>query len=581
MFKSKILSLTSFKVFTIFAFIGLVIYSNSLSGAFMRDDYSQIVNNPTVQDIKNIPKFFSSSTFFGGDPGTLIGRYYKPITSTYFTLVASIFGLHSFMFHFFQILLHIINSFLIYKLFEKFFKKPLAIFLGLLFLVHPINTESVVYISCAQEVLFLFFGLTSLLLSTKKTFTNVNFGVIFVTLLLSLLSKETGILFIPSILIYTYLYNRKYFFKFLTLSSCLIIFYLILRFNAIGLYGLYGSSIPSAPIIKAGFLQRLINIPLIVYTYLTTFLFPKDLVINQSWIIKTLNVKDFFIPLLFDLLIFGLIIIEGIIIRRRFNSKFKDYIFFLSIFLLGLGMHIQVIPLDMTVAERWFYFPIVGLIGLIGLIINNFKMSNPLRGKNSNLRLLLFTVALTTIALLSIRVIYRNYDWKNELTLVSHDIKISRESYHLEQNLANNYFLNNEIEKAIYHYERSIQIFPYFTNYTNLGTAYRKAKEIDKAEQSYKKALEIGNFYLTYEQLASLYYSEKQDYTMAKEVAQRGLTYYPNNQKLLLILALSYYKLDQLENAKQGALECYKRTKNQDCYKLYYGISNNVPIKGI
>jgi hypothetical protein len=539
----------------------------------MRDDNSQVVNNQLILEIKNIPKFFLGSTFSGGDPSTLIGRYYKPIVPIYFTLINSLIGLHAPVFHFFQILLHIVNSFLIYCLYKKFFKKPLAIFLGLLFLVHPINTEAVIYISNAQEVLFVFFGLIALLIiSAKKTFTNLNFGVIFITLLLSLLSKETGVLFVLSTLVYIYLYNRKYFFKFLSLSVLVIVFYLVLRIDALGFST---NLIPSAPIMKTPFLQRLINIPLIIFSYLITFLFPKNLVINQSWVINTLNFKNFYIPLLFDLLVFGLITIEGIFIRFRFKTKLKDYIFFLSIFLMGLGLHLQFIPLDMTVADRWFYFPIIGLIALIGLLISSIKTNNKL------IQLLKVISAIVIIAILSVRVIYRNLDWKNEATLVMHDIKISRESYHLEQNLANYYFLNGELEKAIYHYKKSIEIFPYFTNYTNLGTAYKKVKEIDKAEAAYNKALEIGDYYLPYEQLAILYYSEKKDYSSAIEVANKGLKYYPNNHKLWFIQTLSHYKLDDLKNAKQTAFDCYTRTKYQQCYTLYYSITNNIPVEGI
>jgi protein O-mannosyl-transferase len=547
-----------------------VLYSNSLFNEFMRDDYSTVVKNPLILNIQNIPRFFFGSIFYGGDEATLIGRYYRPVQAIYFTLIASTFGLNNVAFHFFQIILHTVNSILIYILFERFFKRYLAFFMATIFLVHPINTEAVVYVANAQESLFMLFGLIALLLSFNKKINIYRFSAIGISLFLSLLSKETGILFFVSILIYIFLYNRKYIWRYLALTVGIVSIYCLMRFSAIGFYT---RLTPSAPIMKANFSELLLNIPLIIYYYLKTFFFPDILLINQSWIVKSVNFNDFYKPLFFDLALIGLIALEGIILLRNHKANFREYIFFLSIFLFGIAFHLHVIPLDMTVADRWFYFPIVGLIGLIGLPLSQVKIKNQLTSK------LIICLSFLLLLLLSVRVVYRNMDWKNEYTLVSHDIKYSRESYHLEQNLGNYYYLKKDYKKAIYHYKKSVQIFPYFSNYVNMGTTYSALKDYPAAEQAYKKALGIGKFYLAYEQLAGLYYLRTENFKLAKDTSLEGLQRYPNNPKLLTILTFSYYRLNNLKNAKKSAALCYNRAKVKDCYKIYYGIAKNLPIK--
>ena len=41
-------------------FSSLAVYINSLSGDFIWDDIEQIVDNPVIKDIRNIPSFFTS-----------------------------------------------------------------------------------------------------------------------------------------------------------------------------------------------------------------------------------------------------------------------------------------------------------------------------------------------------------------------------------------------------------------------------------------------------------------------------------------------------------------------------------------
>jgi hypothetical protein len=81
--------------------------------------------------------------------------------------------------------------------------------LSLVFLVHPINSEAVLYISATQEVLYFVFGILAVLI-LAETRTNTYYYLSIPCLLLSLLSKETGALFMVVSLFYLKLFRKNH-----------------------------------------------------------------------------------------------------------------------------------------------------------------------------------------------------------------------------------------------------------------------------------------------------------------------------------------------------------------------------------
>ncbi len=189
--KSLFVPLTTIKAFSFIAIIGIIVFFNGLFNGFVGDDYPQIIYNLTIQSFNNIPAFFSGSTFYKGPGLNLGGIYYKPLLETSYSLTYSLFGPNYFAYHLFELLIFIINACLVFLLFKSFFNKPIAFILSIVFLIHPINSESAFYISDTQETLFFLFGMIALLL-LKKYHSQKALIVASLLLLLSLLSKETG-----------------------------------------------------------------------------------------------------------------------------------------------------------------------------------------------------------------------------------------------------------------------------------------------------------------------------------------------------------------------------------------------------
>jgi dolichyl-phosphate-mannose-protein mannosyltransferase len=281
-FKNFFVPLTPFKIICWIIIIGLCVYFNSLFNGFVGDDNSQIITNPLVHSLSNIVDFFKGSTLYLSQAGGSVGLYYRPLLSTTVSIIYSLFGANPFFFHFIQLLLHIGNVVLIFLILKKFFHKNTAFILSLIFLLHPINNETVVYISDIQEELFAFFGLIALFfLSRNKLITFIP-----VLLLFSLLSKETGIIFIPIILIYYFLFSdrAKIKAKNLIISlSLVIIIYLFLRV-IVGNIGVQTKLLYMSE--NATFFQRITTIPSLLFYYLKMVFSPCRLLSVGTMLLK-------------------------------------------------------------------------------------------------------------------------------------------------------------------------------------------------------------------------------------------------------------------------------------------------------
>lgn len=551
------------------AIVGFLVFGNSLFNGFVWDDEEQVLNNSLIHSITNLPNFFLGSTFNTGGGGGLAGMYYKPMMSVGFSALYTFFGANAFFFHLFQVSLHIINSMLIFSLMAIFFSTSLSFFLALVFLVHPINVETAVYISALQDVLYMFFGLLALrkIKSGLVSFRDkVTFGLL---ILSSLLSKETGFLFIPLIGFYSVLFAKKNLKSGAIILTAVLSCYFFLRLIIANVpFGHHGPS----PILNAALLERLQTVPQIIFFYIKTLFFPKDLAIAQHWVVRTFEWSSFGLPLILSLIFFILIFLWLGYTWFKNKQTFPIVIFFVSWFLIGLSLHLQIFPLDMTVADRWFYLPIVGFLGISGTIISYFLK------KYSRFSKYLSAIGLIIVVLLSMRTITRNFDWKDGLTLYSHDVNISKDAFDLENNFGVELFRAGKLPEAEVHFRKSTQLAPYWwTNWNNLGVIVERQGNINQAKEYYQKSIENGGYYLAYENMANILF--KEDPQKAREFCKASLDKLPLNPKLWILLAVSDYKLGQKEEALLAARQAYILSPTQQTYYLYTTLQQNRPLE--
>lgn len=566
-FFQRLTLINKFVTSLLITIVGLSIYLNSLSNGFVADDFDQIVNNPQIHSIKNLGSFFFSGTFMIGI-SNLEGIYYRPVMVAVFSVIYSLFGANPTAFHLFQVIIHIINTLLIFSLFKNNFTKGVALFLSLIFLTHPSNTEAVVYISSLQDTLFLFFGLLTLRIIKNEHVGLFNTLLVMFLLLLSLLSKETGVLFLIMIPIYQILINKKAWLIYAVQSGVVFLIYIFLR---IVVAHIYINNVAVSPMMRLPPVTRLIHIPEIILFYLKGFFYPKDLATMYSWTVKSINFSDFYLPLIIDAAFMTILLFLGWFIWKKSGSYFKVYVYFIIWFIIGLGLHLQIIPLDYTVADRWFYFPMIGLLGLIGTIaqLPEFK-------KNS-LKQSAFVISLAIIVIFSSRVVVRNSNWKDPLTLYTHDIKINQNSYILEHSLGVELYNIKKLDQAQNHMINSIKLFPNMRAWTNLGVVYVKSNKIIEAKEAFQKSFEYGDFEPAYQYLSILLLVDEEPET-AERFIKNALKKFSANDKLWLYLAIAQQRLDKHDEALESANRAYLINPNQTVLGVIDSIKRNERI---
>lgn len=536
------------RVIFVLIFVGLLVYFNSFFNSFVMDDQSLIVTNQNVHSIFNILNFFRGSIFdYGGNLG---GVYYRPIMSTAFSLIYTLFGPYPFYFHFVQVALHITNSILLLYLLSKFFRTKVAFVLSLIFLVHPLNTESVSYIAALQDILFFFFGMWYLLLIERFDRKKWTLFIPYLFLLAGILSKETGMLFLPLGLLYVYIFKKKLLIEHLLISGALFFGYLLMR---VFVGGIIVQTTGEFVMMRLPFFARMVNVPSILFYYLKTFFVPIQLISVQSWVVSAFSYNGFVLPLV-AIVVFTIALLSGSVVAFKHKSRGSVIIFFWLWFVLGLFMHVQLMPLDSTVADRWFYFPMAGLLGILGILISKIRIP-----KQTKILVTVFVVVLITA--LSLRTIIRTSDWRDTKTLAMHDLKIQPDNYQLLSALGAVYLGEKKYDKAIYFLRPSVKLFPYWgTSQYNLGVSYHLSGHLPEAKKYYNNAISDAPYYINaYENMAILLFYNEQPNT-ASEYTKKALAKFPNSSKMWHILALSEAKLGHTQEATHAAQMYYMLT---------------------
>lgn len=154
---------TKIKLTSIICIISLAVlgYYNSLANDFVYDDKSFVVENNHIKDLNanKLISYFTSPATSASDIRVTTDMY-RPLTVLSYSIDYIFWKLNPFGYHLTSMILHILNGILVYLILSMIIKNNIiALFASLFFIIHPVQTEAVVWVSGRRDVLFTFFFL--------------------------------------------------------------------------------------------------------------------------------------------------------------------------------------------------------------------------------------------------------------------------------------------------------------------------------------------------------------------------------------------------------------------------------------
>jgi hypothetical protein len=511
-------------VLLVFVAVGLIVFSTGLLGPFQNDDTPQIVDNPIVHSLGNIGQFFGGSTFYDGNG--LSGVYYRPLMTTVYAMIYSVFGAQPAAFHIVQLGLHIATALFVFLVLTRYTKRPVAFILALVFLIHPMNSQVVFSIPTMQDALCAFFGMWALWrLMTRRE--SVRYWDVAGLLFLSLLAKEAGVLFVVFALVYQWLYRRKELRALVLTLIAPVALYVLMKVNAVG----FMPSQHAGPINDLSFWQRLLTVPSVLLFYLTQFVWPTQLALTRYWTVESWSVGGVLVPLLIDIVFLGLLVWGWLVVRHRLKKPSqRAYMFFAIWFLVSIAPYLQLLPgLDMTACETWLYVPMIGLLGMIGVAsgLITWRRIRPVS------RTMIACVICIMLVMLGVRTSLRGLDYTSQYNLALSDLSVESDNYAALNNVAQYYLQVGDYDRAIHYARDSIDQFPVSTNYINLGVGLQQTQQYPEAFTAYTHALTYGNSSIIYQNLALLHIVASKP-AVTSAFFRDALREYPHDFKLWL-----------------------------------------------
>lgn len=562
-----------YRIFGLITLTCFVFYGNIIRNYYSEDDFRVTSDynrkNPAVEKgFGGLAEIFSSRYTKTKIDETEIIYGYRPMARASMAIEWALWGQNPHLGHLVNILMYSLSCCLLFYLLIKtvFNGRPLIypLLTTLLFVAHPIHTEVVASLKNREEQLSFIFGLL-FIATVWRYFTTRKLALPWVAvflLILSIISKETGIIYMALAPLFVYFFHpngktamhRGEKINFTVMLVAVILVYSVFikldpfaimtsgfaaviwinkrPYNTLVAYGLVGSVviliamlIPNVLLEQANggryfwanplfgdvtFNQRigfmlnvfLFNIKLLFYPHPLGFYYGYNVV----------PLTGIFAPTaLFSLAILGVMLFS----LFKLFTKNKLIAFAILFFFISLAPFSNLLPVPGIVADRFLYTPSLSFCIGLALILINLKQW---LGAKSN-SVLYISAGLTGLIYFG-KVFTRNQDWYSYYDLYTRDTKYLVNSAKANSMLGRLMFDNIPREKnpnkrkqlimlAIKHYERAIKIWPAYPDAMNtLGTIYFNIGDYNNALFWYNRNLNTNpDEVASYTNIASCYVS--------------------------------------------------------------------------
>jgi tetratricopeptide (TPR) repeat protein len=474
---------------------GLISYSNIFSHEFLWDDEFLIQENQFIKSWEHLPQIFSLPSGAGANR---LDNFYRPLQLLLYTFIYSLVGLTPWLFLLANVLLHLGNGVLIFILIKKIFKKEnLAFLTSLLWIIHPIHTEVITYMSGTADPLSVFFGLSSFCFYLNFREKKQSYFLIFslISFILALLSKETIIILPGLFFLYEIIFSpdRK---KILNYAPLIWFFIIALAYFSLRLTVLnFGHTLnlyQTTNIYTENLFIRIFTFLASLLKYYSFLFFPLNLHMERQFPVFT----SFVSPLV--LISFFILIILGIIVYQAKKRNKLYLVFGIPWFFIAFLPMSGIIPVNSFLLEHWLYFTSLGFfLCLAGLI-------NDLLKKISKKFIIILIIIIPLLMGLTWK---RNQAWTNAFTFYHDILQYHSGTARIHNNLGMAYVENNDLNQAEKHYLKAIELGDqYAQTHYNLARLYLKKDQTEKAINHLEKSLVLNpHFFFSYQLLADIY----------------------------------------------------------------------------
>jgi protein O-mannosyl-transferase len=470
--------------------LGLIIYSNTFKCSFHYDDLLRISNNSSIRNLWDLKGMWKSYPM-------------RPVGIFSFALNYQFGKLNVWGYHLVNIIIHLINALLVWWLTTLIFSSPvirqkkiaayralIALAVALLFVSHPLATQSVTYIVQRMASMMAIFYLISLALYMKARMADSNYRFRYLlyagcilSALLAMLTKENAftlpfaILMVELFFIRTkkIVINFKDYRLYLAAAG-LIAIALIVFYKASGSILV---SIPPQPgraytVTSSNYLFTQFSV---ILKYIQLLFIPANQMVDYDFPIS----NSFFEirTLISFLILLGLFVLGIFLFKRNRLISFGIFWFFLT-----LMIESSIIPINDVIFEHRTYLPSFGFFLILSSLIFIF-----LWDRYKFLAVIIFVVIVGSNSYLTYE---RNKVWKDDLSLWTDNVNKAPNLARPYYNLGNIYGLQQQYDKAITALSRAIALDSTYTDvdaYFNRGTAYSIQGQWNDAIADFTKLL--------------------------------------------------------------------------------------------
>jgi len=486
--------------------------------------------------------------------------HYRPLFWASLGLDRLVWGTTPFGYHLTNLLLHMANACLLYRLLSTLLSRPLvASAISLLWALHPIQTEAVAWVSGRVVIvatLFLLIGLVTWLQvsPSKIPFTRLlGLGLAGLSFFFALLSHELAVIY-PLLIIWILWYRDRssgqdqpiFSGRVRWLGALLLLAplaaYLAIRMT-VAPFGkdLTGGSLFASPGL------RLVVVLLTLTTYLRLLLFPISLSLIQF---SPPDPSTATSGPWFWLAIGLLAVVVWTALRLRAASRAA--FFGVGWFVLTLLPVSNIIPLYWGHAERYLYLSSVGFC--IALVMTTRYATERLRKLIPALAPpTILTALLALLALLYAgRTVARNRDWRDDLTLASATVAASPESAAARLWLGSLHQEQGRQDPAIEQFMEARRLRPDEPRvYSALAGVYEAIGRDDLAREALLKRAQLDPVSWEGHYDLGLFYQRRGEQEKAFEAFDRAVRRDPRSIPALNALAAATLNSGDLEAARE------------------------------